>query len=112
MTAPFSSRAQLSAIGYAPRPSFFSIPEKYMLAMRTRSAREWRSAAGTVSVHVARGRPIASRLFAAASLRITSVSTSSMRRRTTFRRTTRIAGTSASRTVPISTAWPRSTSAS
>ena len=80
VTAPFSSRAQLSAIGYAPLPSLRSMPEKYRLAMRTRSARECRSAAGTACVQTARGVPMVSRLFAAASLRMTSVSISVMRR--------------------------------
>ena len=83
-----------------------------MLAMRTSSARECRSAAGTACVHTARGLPMVSRLFAAASLRMTSVSTSMMRRSRTLRRTTKIAGVSASRIVPISTACPASTSAS
>ena len=83
-----------------------------MLAIRTSSARGSRSAGGTGWDQTARGAPIVSRLSAAIWLRITSVSISLMRCCAILRRTTRIVGVSASRIVPIRTAWPCSTSAS
>src|SRR5262245_4228178 len=65
LSEPFSMRLQSSVNGYTPFPSFFSMPEKYMLAVLIRSSRDMRSAAGTGSRNERCGVPRRSILTAA-----------------------------------------------
>ena len=90
-----------------PFPSFNCMPLKYMLATRTSSARDTRSAGGVGRKNAARGWPIASRFLAPFSLCATSVSISVRRRLPSIlRRTAMIIGVPASRIVEKVTIWP------